>query len=188
MFLLFPKCSMKCGKRCQNAALLQERTIDVRIDDIVERYMNNPITHAVICAGMEPFDSWDDLQDLVVAFRCKCNDEFVIYTGYNKDEIQNQIEWLKQFSNIIIKYGRYIPNNEPHYDEVLGVYLASPNQVAEQICNIKYGYIYKTTNLINNKIYIGQHKSTEFDANYMGSGIAIKAAFKSVIKWTFFTA
>ena len=60
----------------------------------------------------------------------------------------------------------------------MGVYLASSNQVAEKICSIKYGYIYKTTNLINNKIYIGQHKSTEFDANYMGSGIAIKAAFK----------
>ena len=33
-----------------------------------------------------------------------------------------------------------------------------------------YGYIYKTTNLINGKIYIGQHKATEFDTAYYGSG------------------
>ena len=33
-----------------------------------------------------------------------------------------------------------------------------------------YGYIYKTTNLVNGKIYIGQHKSDSFDAGYYGSG------------------
>lgn len=41
-----------------------------------------------------------------------------------------------------------------------------------------YGYIYKTTNLINNKIYIGQHKSNKFDKNYFGSGKVIKQALK----------
>lgn len=33
-----------------------------------------------------------------------------------------------------------------------------------------YGYIYKTTNIVNNKIYIGQHKCNVFDPNYYGSG------------------
>ena len=35
---------------------------------------------------------------------------------------------------------------------------------------IPYGYVYKTTNLINNKIYIGQHKGMCIDKNYLGSG------------------
>lgn len=33
-----------------------------------------------------------------------------------------------------------------------------------------YGYTYKTTNLITGKIYIGKHKSEEFDPTYKGSG------------------
>lgn len=42
-----------------------------------------------------------------------------------------------------------------------------------------YGYIYITTNLINGKQYIGQHKSTKFDFNsYKGSGKILKKAFE----------
>jgi group I intron endonuclease len=41
-----------------------------------------------------------------------------------------------------------------------------------------YGYIYKTTNLINGKTYIGQHKSKDWDSNYIGSGIYLKKAIK----------
>lgn len=38
------------------------------------------------------------------------------------------------------------------------------------------GYIYKTINLINNKIYIGQHKCSYFDTKYYGSGKLLKKA------------
>ena len=40
-----------------------------------------------------------------------------------------------------------------------------------------YGYIYKTTNLINDKIYIGQKKSETFlHEEYLGSGKRLKSA------------
>ena len=70
-------------------------------------------------------------------FREFSNDDFVIYTGYNKEEERPQvlIKFIKenQYKNIIIKYGRYIPDQTPHYDEVLGVNLASDNQYAERL-------------------------------------------------------
>lgn len=39
-----------------------------------------------------------------------------------------------------------------------------------------WGYIYKTTNLINKKIYIGQHARAKFTKKYKGSGTLIQAA------------
>lgn len=48
-----------------------------------------------------------------------------------------------------------------------------------------YGYIYLTTNLINNKKYIGQHKCETFDKNYFGSGSIFKKALKKYGKDNF---
>lgn len=42
---------------------------------------------------------------------------------------------------------------------------------------MSYGYIYKTTNLVNNRIYIGQKKG-QFNSDYYGSGLILKQAFK----------
>ena len=65
--------------------------------------------------------------------------DIVIYTGFKECEFKHLLAYKKyleafqEFPNIIIKYGRFIPNQEKHYDEVLGVELASPNQYARRI-------------------------------------------------------
>ena len=42
----------------------------------------------------------------------------------------------------------------------------------------KYGYIYKVTNKINHKIYVGKKVGGVFDENYWGSGTKLKNALK----------
>ena len=49
----------------------------------------------------------------------------------------------------------------------------------------KYGYIYKTTNLISKKQYIGQHISDTLDPSYLGSGVALTLAVQKYGKEKF---
>ena len=134
MTIMFPYCTFKCGTEyCQNSPLSKAEDIEMDISDIVIRYLNNPITESVVMQGLEPFDSWDDLIEFVKQLRESTDDDIVIYTGYYKEEIIDKVETLCKYKNIVIKFGRYIPNQEKHYDEVLGVYLASSNQRGEEI-------------------------------------------------------
>lgn len=138
MFIAFPSCNFKCDKECgvrvcQNSTLAKAPDINIDVEKIVKKYLDNPITKAVVCGGLEPFDSWSDLLLFIEKFREKSQDDICIYTGYYKEEITDRIDILKRYDNIVIKYGRYIPGHEKHYDEVLGIELASPNQYAEVI-------------------------------------------------------
>jgi hypothetical protein len=46
-------------------------------------------------------------------------------------------------------------------------------------------YVYRTTNLINNKYYIGKHASKKFNPRYFGSGKALKLAVQKYGKENF---
>lgn len=138
MVLEFPYCSFKCDKECgmqvcQNSTLATAPNINVSIDYIVQRYIRNPITSAVVLQGLEPLDSWYDVIGFIHTFRKETNDDVVIYTGYIETETCTSIQELYKYNNIYIKFGRFIPNQEPHYDEVLGVNLASDNQYGKKI-------------------------------------------------------
>ena len=141
MFLITSFCDFKCCHEgnfdesvCQNNPLVQQKTKDISLEYLYNSYINNPITKAIVVGGLEPFLQFRELYDLIKYFRDNgCEDDFVIYTGYYKEEIIPEIETLKEFHNIIIKFGRYKPNEKEHYDEILGVKLASDNQYAEKI-------------------------------------------------------
>jgi len=134
MLIAFPKCSMKCGIGvCHNNTLLSDPDIHIDINALVDLYILNPITSAIVFGGLEPFDSFDDMVLLINAFREKTNDTIIIYTGYEELELSNRICTLIQYDNIIVKYGRYIPNQLSYYNELLGVKLYSYNQYAVKI-------------------------------------------------------
>ena len=95
--------------------------------------MKNDLTSAIVFGGLEFMDQFFELIECIEAFREKTMDDIIVYTGYNKTEIEDKIILLKKYLNIIVKFGRFIPNHEKHFDPVLGVYLASDNQFAEKI-------------------------------------------------------
>ena len=144
MTIMFPYCDFKCDKAsgrtvCQNSSLAKEPNIEVSIESLIERYLKNNITSAIVMQGLEPFNSWVDLFYFIICLRemYKCDDDIVIYTGYEEDNdiVQKCLKIIWKYidvKNIIVKFGRFIPDQKPHYDEVLGVNLASDNQYAKR--------------------------------------------------------
>ena len=153
MYIIFPVCDFKCDREnecqlCQNSSLIDLPDIEIDKEEIIERYLANPITKAFVLGGLEPFDSEFDLLPFIDSVRrqYKCDDPIVIYTGYTENELDSG-NWgkkgakgvqmgywncIKEYKNIIVKFGRYRPNQIKHFDEVLGVELASLNQYAKE--------------------------------------------------------
>ncbi len=138
MFIAAVRCDFKCLKElsldlsiCQNSKTASLPSKTVLISDVFKRYKSNPVTSAIVIGGLEPFLQFDEMFNLISYFRNNgCNDDFVIYTGYYLKEIEKSVQKLKKFDNIIIKYGRFIPNSNPRFDNILGVTLSSENQYA----------------------------------------------------------
>lgn len=64
-------------------------------------------------------DQFLELIECIEAFREKTDDDIVVYTGYDKEEIPEHLMILKKYKNIIVKFGRYVPNQKKHFDKVL---------------------------------------------------------------------
>ena len=139
MFVAFPYCSFKCEKDCgikccQNSMLARSANIEISAERIVEIYKKNSnLSKAIVLGGLEPLDSFADVIDLIAEFRKEFSDTVVIYTGYTEEEAAIYIEALQKFSNIIVKFGRFVPDQPPHVDEILGVKLMNPGQYAKKI-------------------------------------------------------
>lgn len=153
MFIAMPICSFKCDKEngcqlCQNSSLVNEPNIEIGKEQLIERFMTNPITEAIVFGGLEPFDSILDLSSFIDCARRQygCEAPIIIYTGYTEEEImsgnfgigggglalKSLVDNIISAGHIIIKFGRFRPNQEKHYDPILGVVLSSPNQYARE--------------------------------------------------------
>lgn len=130
------KCCLENGMEisvCQNSPLANMPVVDISNEEMISVYDKSIFHSSVVFGGLEPFEQFAELYSFICDFRKKHNDDIVIYTGFNKEEISACIDRLKEFNNIIIKFGRYIPNSEKRFDNILGVTLASLNQYAEKI-------------------------------------------------------
>lgn len=144
MFIGTSKCDGKCWKEldlppdtCQNDALNHcSELIDVSREQIIDRYLSNPLTEAIVFGGLEPLMEPNEIFNFLDTLRNKyhCVDDVVIYSGYYPEEVQFFTEKIKaNYINVIVKFGRYVPGKSDRYDEVLGVRLISDNQFAIKI-------------------------------------------------------
>lgn len=140
MFIATCYCDFKCCKQlnldiciCQNSPIAQSKIINISNQRIVKRYIKNKLTHAIVFGGLQPMMQFDQLVQLIDCFRTQTQDDIVIYTGYNLEQVQDKIQILKKYKNIIVKFGRYKPGDQVHYDQVLGVSLANKEQYTLKI-------------------------------------------------------
>lgn len=141
MFIGTISCGGKCCeeaniplKVCQNDGWRFCATLIIDDEELCDRYINNPITQAIVFGGLEPFEEFEDIYQFIKTLRRRgCDDDVVIYTGYYPNEVESELEKLKEFQNIIVKFGRYVPKSRPVFDELLGVKLISDNQYARRI-------------------------------------------------------
>ena len=74
-------CTFKCGKElCQNSPLAKTPTKEIEIQKIVDDYMKNDLTSAIVFGGLEFMDQFLELIECIEAFREKTDDDIVIYT------------------------------------------------------------------------------------------------------------
>ena len=95
VFIVASCCDWKCCKEggfdksvCQNSPLVASPTLEVEDKSLVERYLSNSITSAIVIGGLEPFDQEKELFNLIEEIRQKTDDDIVIYTGFYPEEIE----------------------------------------------------------------------------------------------------
>ena len=135
------KCCIEAGiplSVCQNDGWRSCAPVHIDDHELFQRYSRNQLTSAIVFGGLEPMEQFDELVRFLEIMRgyYGCDDDVVIYTGYYPGEIKNEIRTLRKYTNVIIKFGRYKPGHNPHYDEELGVNLASDNQFAVKISRV----------------------------------------------------
>lgn len=132
------KCCVEAGlplNVCQNDVWRESAAVVVNDAELCRRYLSNPITSAMVFGGLEPLEQQDEVLSLIKTLRrdFACADDMVIYTGYYPNEVKEFLCHVSEFENIVVKFGRFVPDRPHRFDEVLGVTLASDNQWAVKI-------------------------------------------------------
>lgn len=153
------KCNKECGKEvCQNQDLLTEPSIEISIEEIYERFISNPLTEAILFGGLEPFFLTEDILQYFDLIKFFCDNkkevDLIFYTGYYPKEIISILRGLHainisngNYCNIIVKFGRFIPDYPCRHDDLLGITLASNNQFAMRLEDCINEYSESKTNL-----------------------------------------
>lgn len=140
LFIGTPTCNGKCWREkglpsdtCQNFTLCNQQDVELSNQELINMFDKNILQEAVVFGGLEPFEIFADILEFIHDFRKDHDNDIVIYTGFEENEINGYIKILSLYKNIIIKFGRFIPNDKPIFDNLLGVNLASSNQYSKKV-------------------------------------------------------
>jgi len=133
MLLVADKCTFKC-EGCQNKHLMLLETQEFPDEEILERFLNNPISEAIVIGGLEPFEQLSEVVHFISkATEMKLSVPIVVYTGFDMEDYD--LYWsgfepaAKSYDGpVIVKFGRYIQGSKPYFNKDLGVTLISDNQ------------------------------------------------------------
>ena len=109
-------------------------------DGMIELFVYNDKTRALVVKNFTSlnFSSFDEVIEILRKLRVEYKQKdslFIVYTDFNKEDIQNELLRLKSYVGpVIVKFGKYDPTLPPKMDSVLGIMLSSSNQYAERIC------------------------------------------------------
>lgn len=162
LFVGMGVCDWKCCiaanipiETCQNSELAKAPVVEMDAETLIRTYIGE--SGSVVVGGLEPFNDMASLKELAKAYSETVSylgentqfDKFVVYTGYKPDEIITLVEQIydivKTKLTFIVKFGRFVPNQTPHFDDVLGVDLASDNQYAKEITKEFIEHVRKNT-------------------------------------------
>jgi len=133
MLLIADNCINKC-EGCHNQHLLQLESKIFPDEEIIKRFVENPLSKAIIFGGLEPMDQAEEVEKFIfTAINMGIACPIIIYTSYNPlsyvFRCSNVMEAIKQYlGKVIIKHGPYKKDLKPVFNEDLGVTLASSNQ------------------------------------------------------------
>lgn len=127
-------CDFKCCKDagydvCHNMKVAKQRGVFLPFARLLNMVNKSTLTDAVLFGGLEPFLQADELVQCIEYLRAHgMTKDIVIYTGYDRSELDQKTLLRLSCSQVIVKFGRYVPNSSPVFDPILGIILASDNQ------------------------------------------------------------
>jgi pyruvate-formate lyase-activating enzyme len=127
-------CSIGC-KDCFNESVKQEPNRCSYIPNILDEIQANPFNEGVILAGLEWSSQPKELIALVKE-ATKRHLPIIIYTGYTSDQFIRRVPRIKEFPNVLIKYGSFNQNLRSFEHKEYGVNLASTNQHIQKISEL----------------------------------------------------
>ncbi|MCH4890037.1 radical SAM protein [Acidaminobacter sp. JC074] len=135
-------CALDCNigcKGCFNQSLKEAPIFYKKADEVLDEIMSNPFNEGVILAGLEWSLQPSELMAMIKSCASK-NIPVIVYTGHKIETFLRRVPKIKNYPEVLIKYGAYDESKLSLTHEAYGVRLASTNQNIQSVADIMEVY------------------------------------------------